>query len=270
MTYNYTHYKLHQDPLSLVLCQVKFSKVRKMPELIPQIYDLLRKEGFPEDASSTVQQIVITPGNAPQIIERKQDEFRSKDNKWSLTISEDMLVLVTTAYDRFEGFADRLKRSLEIVDQVAEINQGLVNRIGLRYVDVINPQHGETFRNYLQPSLHGPTSSVFTDLNSWLHLESVGRTALGTMIVRITQNDQGVVLPPDIIHKPMTYKMKVETGKLITLVDSDHFVEGSWDYDLANIINTTSELHEAINAAWFNDLVTQEALTIWGAEHVES
>ena len=50
MTYNYTHYKLHQDPLSLVLCQVKFSKVRKIPELIPQIYDLLRKEGFPEDA----------------------------------------------------------------------------------------------------------------------------------------------------------------------------------------------------------------------------
>lgn len=270
MTNNYPHYKLHQDPLSLVLCQIKFSKVRKMPELIPQIHDLLRKEGFPEDVSSTVQQVIITPGSAPQIIERKQDEFRSKDNKWSLVISEDMLVLVTTAYDRFEGFADRLKRSLEIVDQIAGINQGLINRIGLRYVDVINPQPGETFRNYLQPSLHGPTSSVFTGPDNWLHLESVGRTELGTMIVRITQNDQGVVLPPDIIHKPMDYKMHIETGNVITLVDSDHFVEGLWDYDLESIMDTTEKLHKAINTIWFNDLITQEALNTWGAENVES
>ena len=132
MPYTYNHYKLHDDPLSLVLCQIRFSKVRRMPEFIPQIHDLLRKEGFPEDVSATVQQVVITPGNQPEIIVRKQDEFRSKDNRWSLNISEDMLVLVTTAYDRFEGFANRLKRGLEIVDQVAEIHHG--RSIGLGYV----------------------------------------------------------------------------------------------------------------------------------------
>jgi uncharacterized protein (TIGR04255 family) len=240
-----------------------------MPEFIPQIHDLLRKEGFPEDVSATVQQIVITPGNQPEIIVRKQDEFRSKDNSWSLTISEDMLILVTTAYDRFEGFAKRLKVCLEIVDQVAEIHHGSISRIGLRYVDVINPGPNETFRNYLQDSLHGPKSAVFTDSSHWLHLESVGRTAIGTMIVRITQNEQGIVLPPDIIHKPMNHKMKIEPGKVITLVDTDHFVEGSWDYDLESIMNTTNDLHEAINAAWFNDLVTLEALKIWGAERVD-
>lgn len=240
-----------------------------MPEFIPQIHDLLRKEGFPEDVSATVQQIVITPGNQPQIIERKQDEFRSKDNSWSLTIGEDMLVLVTTAYDRFEGFSSRLKLCLELVDQVAEIHHGSISRIGLRYVDVIIPRSGETFRNYLQPSLHGPQSAVFTEPNQWMHMESVGRTVIGTMVMRITQNDQGVVSPPDIIHKPMSSKIKVDAGKLITLVDTDHYVEGSWDYDLTSIMDTTNELHEAINAAWFNDLVTPEALKIWEAEHVE-
>lgn len=269
MTYTYNHYKLHNDPLSLVICQIRFSKVRRMPEFIPKIHDLLRKEGLSEDVSSTVQQIVITPGNQPEIIERKQDEFRSKDNQWSLTISEDMLALVTTAYDRFEGFANRLKRCLGVIDQVAEIHHGLISRIGLRYVDVIEPRSNETFRNYLQPSLHGPQSPVFTDPNQWLHLESVGRTEIGTMIVRITQNDQGMVLPPDVIHKPMSHKMKIDAGKVITLVDTDHFVEGSWDYDLDSIINTTDELHQAINAAWFNNLVTEEALKIWGADYVE-
>lgn len=270
MNYSYNHYKLHNDPLSFVLCQIKFSKVRRMPDFIPHIHDLLRKEGFPEDVSATVQQVVITPGNQPQITTRKQDEFRSKDNQWALTISEDMLVLVTTSYDRFDGFANRLKKCLEIVDQVAEIHHGMINRIGLRYVDVINPRPGETFRNYLQTTLHGPKSSVYTDPSQWMHLESVGRTEIGTMIIRITQNDQGIVLPPDIMHKPMSYKMKIEPGNVITLVDTDHFVEGSWDYDLESIMNTTNDLHEAINAAWFTDLVTQEALEIWEAESVES
>lgn len=269
MNHTYNHYKLNKDPLSLVLCQIRFSKVRRMPEFIPQIHDLLRKEGFPEDVSATVQQVVITPSNKPEITEHKQDEFRSKDNQWSITISEDMLVLVTTAYDCFEGFTARLRRCLEIIDQVAEIQHGMIHRIGLRYVDVIDPISEKTFRDYLQPSLHGPQSSVFTTLNQWLHLESEGITEIGTMVVRITQNDQGKVLPPNIIHKPMNHKMEIESGSLITLVDTDHFVEGSWDYDLESIMNTTNELHEAINAVWFNDLVTKEALNIWGAEHVE-
>lgn len=267
MSYNYNHYKLHNDPLSLVLCQIRFSKVRRMPEFIPQIHDLLRKEGFPEDVSATVQQVVITP-SGPQVTEHKQDEFRSKDNQWSLTISEDMLALISTAYDRFEGFSNRLKRSLEIIDQIAEIHHGLIQRIGLRYVDVIDPRPGETFRDYLQPSLHGPQSPVFSDEKQWMHLEFVGKTEAGTMIVRLTQNDQGIVLPPDIIHKPMKQKMKIDAGKIVTLVDTDHFVEGSWDYDLESIMSTTNELHEAINAAWFNDLVTKEALQIWGVENV--
>jgi uncharacterized protein (TIGR04255 family) len=237
-----------------------------MPEFIPHIHDLLRKEGFPEDVSATVQQVVITPGNQPEIKELKQDEFRSKDNQWSLVIGEDMLVLITTAYDRFGGFAERLKRCLEVINNIAEIHYGSIQRIGLRYVDVINPQEGETFRSYLQHSLHGPQSKVFSQNNQWLHLESVGRTEIGTMVVRITQNDQGIVLPPDIIHKPMNHKMKIDAGHVITLVDMDHFVEEVLDYDLESIMNTVDSLHQAINAAWFNDLVTEQALTNWGAK----
>jgi uncharacterized protein (TIGR04255 family) len=87
------------------------------------------------------------------------------------------------------------------------------------------------------------------------------------MIVRITQNDKGAVLPPDIVmHKPMEQKMQIDAGKVITLIDTDHFVEGAWDYDLDSIMNTTHELHEAINAACFNDLITKDALEIWGAK----
>lgn len=243
-----------------------------MPDYIAAIHDLLRKEGFPEDVSGTVQQVLISPGEPPRITTQKQDEFRSRDNQWSLTISEDVLILVTTAYDRFQGFADRLRKCLEIIDQVAEIRHGQVHRIGLRYVDVIDPRPDETFHDYLQSSFHGLKSSIITSPEQWLHLEFVGRTSLGTMVLRITQNEQGMVVPPEImpVLKPMDYKVKAETGKLITLIDTDHFVEGAWDYDLAAIMNTADELHAAIDSVWFQNIITPYALNEWGAENVKS
>ena len=273
MTYEYPHYKLYNDPLSAVLCQVRFSRVRKMDELIAAIQDRLRRVGYPEDVSGVVQQISLlaAPGQPaqPQVNAQKRDEFRSKDNRWSLTVADDMIALVTTAYDRFAGFRNRIEEALRIVDEVAELHHGQVRRIGLRYIDVIDPQPGETFRDYLQGSLHGPKTTVITGPEEVMHLESIGRTRIGHFILRITQNDQGLLVPPDLIFRPMTHKQQVSPGKLITLVDSDHFVEGSWDYDLLSILETADALHAGINSAWFTDFITAHALSVWRAERVE-
>ncbi len=272
MIYDYTHYKLHKDPLAVVLAQVRFSRVRKMGEFIPTIQNRLRRAGYPEDASGVFKQISlrVEPGQPgqPQITEQKRDEFRSKDNRWSLTVAEDMIAVVTTAYDRFADFLAHLEEALQIVDEIAEIHHGQVHRVGLRYVDVIDPEPGETFRDYLQGSLHGPRSSVFTGPDQLMHLESIGRTDAGHFILRITQNDQGVLVPPDIYLRPMVHKQQVARGKLLTLVDSDHFAEGTWDYDLPSILETLDTLHAGINKAWLEDIISPHALEAWGAERV--
>ena len=240
-----------------------------MPDYMGAISDLLRKEGYPEDISGLVKQVVLRPNMAqPQIIEDKRDEFRSKDNQWSVNIGDSMVALVTSAYDRFAGFSKRLKRAIEIVDQVAEIRHGQVHRIGLRYVDVIDPREGETVRQYLQPSLHGPTtptSNVITGPERMMALESVGRTAMGIMTVRISQNDQGLVVPPDVMHRPMNHKVTAEAKRVITLFDTDHYTEGAWDFDLTKIMSTVDSLHGGINAAWFQDFITDHALKAWEA-----
>lgn len=272
MLYDYPHYKLHKDPLAAVLVQVRFSRVRKMGEFIPAIQDRLRRAGYPEDASGVFKQISLLaePGQPvqPQVIEQQRDEFRTKDNRWSLTVAEDMIVLVTTDYDRFSGFLARLEEALQILDEIAEIHLGQLHRVGLRYIDVIDPAPGETFRDYLQGSLHGPRSSVFTGSEQLLHLESIGRTGVGHFILRITQNDQGALVPPDLYFRPMVHKQQVGHGKLVTLVDSDHFVEGTWDYDLSSILETADTLHAGINKAWLEDIITPHALKVWGAERV--
>jgi len=256
--------KLHNDPLSLVLCQIRFSRVRKMAEYIPAIQDRLRRNGFPSDLSGILQQMLLTAAG-PQTIQTKQDEFRSADNTWSIVVGEDTLVLITSNYDRFAGFADKLRLAIETVDAAAELRHGQITRIGLRYIDVIQPQDGETHRDYLKANLHGPQSAVFTQ-GPLVHLEAAGRTDLGTMILRITQNDQGILVPPDIALKPLRYKQVTKPGQLLTLIDSDHFVEGEWPFDLKAIIETVDQLHRGINTAFFRDVVTKHATTIWKAE----
>lgn len=268
MRYDYPHYRLAKDPLSLVLCQVRYSKVRKMPEFMAEISDRLRSQGFPEDVSVTMQRVVFTPAG-PQAQEAKIDEFRSKDHRWSLVIGEDACALLTSGYSTFAEFSSQLRKCMGIINEVAGLQHGQIHRVGIRYVDVIDPDQGESFRDYLQDSLHGPKSSVIQASAQQLHLESVGKTDLGTMIIRMTQNDQGIVIPPDIMmNSPLVYKMSPPLGKMITLLDSDHYAEHLFDYDLDRIVSLTDELHQAINAAWFNDIITDHAKAKWEAQYV--
>lgn len=270
MSYDYPRYKLTRDPLSLVLCQLRFSAIHKMPDFIPDIQDRLRRKGFPDDASGTGQTLLIKKG--PDGVETdakpvRHDEFRSKDGHWAVVIEPSSIALVTTAYDRYRGFAEALRLILQEVDEVAELNLGQVHRLGIRYIDVIDPGEGETYRDYLKQPLHGLQSDVFVDDGQVIQSQTIGRTALGTLSVRVWQNNQGQVIPPDIHQrKPMPMSVTVDNGKLITLVDTDHAVEGAWDYDLENVLETADELHKVVNRVWFNDTITDHALAVWGAE----
>jgi len=269
MSYDYPRLKLTQDPLSLVLCQVKFSAIRKMPDLIPEIQDRLRRKGFPIDASGRGQTLVVTQGpegmqtNAQPV---NHDEFRSKDEHWSINVSNDALCLVTTAYDRYKDFSERLQLCLEEVDSVAELSLCQVHRIGVRYIDVIMPGKDESFRNYLQAPLHGLQTDVYLDGNQVVQSQTIGKTKMGTLSVRVWQNNQGEVIPPDLLQgKPMKMSINAEHGKLITLVDTDHFVQGTWDFDKSTVLDTADVLHKGANRAWFNNIITSHARDKWGA-----
>lgn len=264
---SYPHYKLHEDPLSMVLCQVQFSRVRKMAEFLPEIQDRLRRQGFSEDASTNLQKVRLEPGKPPEIITAKHDEFRTKDGTWGISIGEDVLAVMTTQYNRFSGFAEKLNLALKTVDDVAEISCGSITRIGLRYIDVVAPRPGETFRDYLRTGLHGPDSRIFKTNPPLVGLEYISQTDIGVMVIRVTQNELNMVVPPGLVITPMPYKQAFEIGRRITLIDTDHYMEGQWDFSAKALIDTVDALHKGINTVWFEQIITDHALKVWGAEH---
>jgi len=52
----------------------------------------------------------------------------------------------------------------------------------------------------------------------------IGDDITGAMIVRVVQNDQGSILPPDIIGGAPKHASRARLGELLTLIDMDHYI----------------------------------------------
>ena len=257
---------LTKAPLSFVLCQVKFSPVPKMDEaMLGEIFARLRKAGFPDDLSGEIKQVIILhPGMLPQESTVKLQEYRSADGAWALNVSRDQVAIFTTKYTHFGELWTKLEDALRIVSEVAELGVGTTKRVGLRMIDVINPKDGESWKNYLKPHFAGLDSSKLDGDKQRIYLEFVSPSENGTFVLKILQNSQDMHIPPDIMMlQPMPKAHQDTAGRDITLLDSDHFWEGSVPFGIDTIKDRLAKLHEDMNAIWFDDIISETALKTW-------
>lgn len=258
---------LGAQPLVLVLSQVRFSPVRKMGEYIPGIQETFRRRGFPIERAGKFQQLTITPAGVHSA-EQERWEYLTKDEQWSVTVLQDGVVLQTTAYQRFEGFAEKLESAVStVLEQTEQARLGLIQRVGLRYIDLIQPRDGESYRDYLRPGFHGASDAPFAAGSHRLYVESVGRTDVdgtpGTMVLRVAQNDQGFELPPDLIGGAPKLQPRTKAGELVTLVDMDHFVEGTFDPSAEWVVARAYAMHDHLIEAFHEHVVSEKAIEVW-------
>lgn len=264
---NCRYVPLSKNPLVLVLCQVRFSPVRKMGDYIPGIQEAFRRHGFPIERAGKIQQLTITSAGV-QAVAQERWEYRTKDEQWSVTVLQDSVVLQTTAYERFEGFAEKLEAAVKTVLQQTEQDKlGLIQRVGLRYIDLIQPRKGETYRDYLRPGFHGASDAPFVEASHRLHVESVGRTKVGdisgTMLLRVAQNDQGLDLPPDLLGLAPKFQPRAKAGELVTLVDMDHFIDGKFDPNAEWVTAHAYVMHDQLIETFHEYVVSEKAIEVW-------
>lgn len=264
---NCRYVPLSKNPLVLVLAQVRFSPVRTMDTYIPGIQEAFRRRGFPIERAGKIQQLTITPTGI-QAVEQERWEFRTKDEQWSVTVLQDSVVLQTTAYERFEGFAEKLEAVVKTVFEKTEHDElGRIQRVGLRYIDIIQPRVGERYRDYLRPGFHGAADAPFQEGSHRLYVESVGLTDLGdtpgTLILRVAQNDQGFDLPPDLVGGAPKHQPRAKAGELVTLIDMDHSIEGNFDPDAEWVTERAYKLHDHLVEAFHEHVVSEKAIEVW-------
>lgn len=254
--------KLSKSPLVLVLCQVRFSPILAMADYFPKIQDKLRLKGYPVVKNAVIQEVLLTPAGGASA-KHVRWQVQDKSETRSIVVTENFVAFQTTAYSIFEDFVPQLALA---VDTLAEEVQGLyLQRIGLRYVDLVRPAAGETWREYVRPELHGLRSPTFLeDSQTQLH-QSTAQTPHGTMIVRLYQNREGQVLPPDLTEDGL--KVRVEPtlapNELVTLLDLDHFSVRQVDYERGLVESRAWDLHDDLDRVFRESLVTDHALKVW-------
>lgn len=254
--------QLKNSPLVLVLCQVRIAAIRNMTNYIPKIQDQLRRKNFPVDVSGEVWELAVQGEGSARERRRMHWEFRTLEEKWSIIVGESAVVLQTTTYSNFEEFLRTLSLAMDVVNEV--VGDLVVERIGFRYIDVIKPRQNESWKDYVQPGYHGQENEIIHPDRSVLFMQTVADTGPGQrMIVRLTQNRDGMLLPRDLVpHHPVLQK-KARQGQLLTLLDFDHYHETRQPFEGEKLDNIAWELHDALDMP-FRDMVTKHALEVWG------
>ena len=248
---------LAQNPLVCVLAQIRIAPVLSMDNFLKPIQERLRLSGYPKFQSIEQEEIII----GPRPIARQSTRwiFIDRDGFQGIVLSQNSIVLQVTRYSSFEDFTSRLLATLKAIGEEAKL--ALVERIGLRYVNRICPETGESLDQYLQPGVLGLPGEKIGTSRGQLRFEQRGETALGKLVVRVFQNE-GADLPPGIEPLGLNLPPLEGNGGLKTILDVDHFSPLQRDFEPNALVADMWKLHEFTDRA-FRAAITDYALNKW-------
>ncbi len=257
--------RLRYSPLVYVIGQVRISPVVAIEKYIPEIQEQLRHKGFPRFVRGQIQEIRFEVDAAPKVHAVDRYEFQNKEGTSGITLATDFISFHTSKYEVYEKFEETFGAALAIIHQVVSLS--LVERVGLRYIDLIRLNPGETFSDYLQPGLLGLEEEKLALQKSLSRFELIGITDAGKLVIRYSQSDNGTFLPPDLAPSPLKHNVQILPGEKVAFLDLDHFAEESRDFETGAVLETLGRLHGNLDRT-FRSAVTETALQKWGSEVV--
>jgi uncharacterized protein (TIGR04255 family) len=234
-----------------------------MDTYFPKIQDSLRRKGYPLVKTQLIQELVTVDGiPTPSLTRRWQ--VQNKDKTRSVIITKDFVVFQTTTYSSFDDFVQEVEVAVETV--ASEVQALVIQRVGLRYVDLVREANGKTWKDFVHPGVQGLTSALFIDKTQHHLYQCVSDTSKGKMIVRLIQNRQGQVLPPDLADSDdlqPRLDQPLQPDELLTILDLDHFSPHQEDYRAGWVGEQAWSLHDDLDQVFRKSLVTEMALESW-------
>jgi uncharacterized protein (TIGR04255 family) len=187
-------------------------------------------------------------------------EFANKESDTGFIIQADSFVYHTTNYSGFKEFIEEFEFALSQVNDAVEIS--LVERIGLRYIDAVEPNKGDALDSYIVEGLAGfPLRELGVNMLI-SHTEAVAQTSLGTLLLKATIKNDDRVLPPDLSPVGLTVRRSVSADTPTAIFDFDHYCEKSIEFSVEEVVKRMSKLH-AITSNAFWTTVTEHAIQQW-------
>lgn len=258
--------KLSRSPLIYVVAQVNISAVVVMERYVPEIQEKLRKSGFPGFVSGQLPEFVFeTPGTRPVISPISRFEFLDREGRTAIVLTPKSIAVHTNQHTSFDGLQAIITMALETVHAAAKLQ--MHERIGLRYVNLIELEAEEKLKDYLVPHLLGYDETSIGVSGSSFNFQFEGNTPFGRLVSRHYPPQIGNMLPPDLagISLNYSYRQAPSQGRA-SLLDFDHAADYKGDFVVEEILETVESLHDGLDVL-FRNSVTTFALEKWGKEN---
>lgn len=269
--------RLRNAPLVHVLAQVTFPPVPDWAEREGELRAKLYNAGFQRYRPAEMREVTVefpAQGAPPAVQHRVASfaEFIERDERFAFQSGPSSFVLHSTGYRGFDHFLQLATRGLQLLGESMGVR--LVDRIGLRYVDLIQVQDGERLSNFVSPGLLGFPFREARHLGVSqvaFMTHSAGITEIGTLAVRSMVLPPGRFVPQDLDIGGLRPPGHVDAKLPSLALDFDHYTIFSGpaaslpplDYDVDRIGAHLQALHQTVRAA-FDAVVTEHAISTWG------
>lgn len=258
--------RLANAPLVHVLAQVVFSPVPKLAESISDLQARMSDLDFPWMQAGSTQQITFGVNVAPKVESQPRWDFLSPDRTTGVVLTDNSVVLQTTRYSSAVPFRSQLAAVVQALSDVAKPR--LVERLGLRYINLVRVDEGESFEAYVHPGLLGFPFGAVAHLETarqGLATNAAAVTPAGLLAVRSAILPPGQVVPADLLPPILAYPRTAQSPRPALALDFDHFVQfaAAFPFDADAITEYIRKLRDGSHAA-FEAVGTPYALSRWG------
>lgn len=254
---------LKNPPVYFTVAQVRFNPLLKLSNFLPSIQEDLRKFGFPAFTvhNTIVLQFAVQGGQTvPQPVPHEQYLFANVEQTHCFVLSADSLTFQSTEYGTYEAFSQVFLEGLAMVHK--QVSLAFTERVGLRYLDHVFPEGGESLSLYLAPEVQGLSSRLG---GQPIHSYSEALNAVGNVHLRarvVIQNG-GLGFPPDLVPQGMVVQPRfLQSQGMHAILDTDGSVEGRALFAFDAVYKHLASIHDVIGAA-FRATVTDHALAVW-------
>lgn len=255
---------LKNPPVYLTLAQVRFNPILKLDEFLPSIQESFRLAGYPDFDRQHLMLIKLTAQEGrpptPTPVPQERFQFGNVEKTHTFILDGQSLTLQSTNYGQFGTFSGCFLEGLSIVNEVVKL--AFTERVGLRYLDRVMPQPGETVEQYLVEQVHGLTSRL-EGRSLYSYTEALNMIGNIKLLSRVAIQDGPLAFPPDLQPGNMyiTERFMSYTG-ISAILDNDGFVEGREVFSTKAVADHLDKIHKVIGVA-FKTTATPYAFTAW-------
>ncbi|MBB3397836.1 MULTISPECIES: TIGR04255 family protein [unclassified Rhizobium] len=142
---------LANAPLARVVAQIRFPEILSMQDkaFVAPFQERIRRT-YPLAQSDVINTFVIGP---QRMVSSTVWRYYDPQKNWRVSMSDTFLSLETTKYVSRKDFVERFGFILTQLEET--INPSHIARVGVRYVDQVSLEGGESMKGMLRPEMAG-------------------------------------------------------------------------------------------------------------------